>query len=195
MWPPANATSVAFPWNKFIEAREHLAASRPSQAAACWREVVSFPDLESRHYVQAWHFLRQIGVNPPPDQAKRILGVIGENGPSGVLVAAYEDRQARVYSDKGQGIAWLHPDTSLDSLIDSVLRESATLIRSTRTWHQTRPMVTVSNINIISFLTPSGLHLTLGVPGVMESAADVKPVADGLGLIIRALMQKTAKTS
>jgi hypothetical protein len=34
------------------------------------------PDIESRHVLQAWHFLREFGVNPSDDVAPHVLGAV-----------------------------------------------------------------------------------------------------------------------
>src|SRR5262245_45952021 len=75
-WPQSNADS--FPWTAFASARQELAEANSSSAVALWREVLSHPHLESRHHLQAWHFLRQQGHRPPPASAKQVLGVVVE---------------------------------------------------------------------------------------------------------------------
>ena len=35
-----------------------------------WRQIAAMDGLESRHTLQAWHFLRQAGQPPPADRAR-----------------------------------------------------------------------------------------------------------------------------
>ncbi len=70
--------------------------------------MLNQPGLESRHYLQAWHFLRAAGIQPPEQWAQFVLGVVVEVGmPGGAdLVAAYADGSARFYSHAGGGVVW-----------------------------------------------------------------------------------------
>src|SRR4051812_49232049 len=68
-WPEGAADS--FPWSAFPAARTDVAEGRTAGAIGHWREVIDRGGLESRHYVQAWHFLRQHGQHPPAEVAKQ----------------------------------------------------------------------------------------------------------------------------
>src|SRR5579863_10532889 len=92
-WPRDGVSSDIFPWSTFVSARLHLDGGIQKDAIACWQQVLQHPGLEPRHYLQAWHFLRQHGTAPPPEQAKQVLGVVVEVGMArGLdLLAAYPD--------------------------------------------------------------------------------------------------------
>ena len=60
-----------FPWRAFASAQAYLAQGSPEKAVKEWRSVLDHPGLEPRHYLQAWHFLRQEGYQPPPALARR----------------------------------------------------------------------------------------------------------------------------
>jgi hypothetical protein len=96
-WPRVDVQAELFPWTTFIAARQHVEAGEIDLATTFWRQVVSTPELESRHYAQAWYFLPQNGVQPPSENAKTVLGVVVEAGmPRGLdLLAAYPDHHAR----------------------------------------------------------------------------------------------------
>lgn len=70
-------------------------------AIAIWSDIAASPGLESRHYLQAWTFLRQAGHPPPTDGAKRALGVVAEMPVQNAhdVLAAYQDGSCRF----GQG--------------------------------------------------------------------------------------------
>jgi hypothetical protein len=106
-WPSEDGPRDAFPWSAFAEARERLADGSVVDATRCWRSVIEQAGLESRHYLQAWHFLREHGERAPDEIAKQLLGVVVEMGlPEGLdLLAVYSDRSARYYNHAGGGVA------------------------------------------------------------------------------------------
>jgi hypothetical protein len=163
-WPSEGSASDAFPWSEFVSARSHLAAGRQDAAISCWRQILEHPALEPRHYLQAWHFLRQHGQQPSPDSAKHVLGVVVEVAmPEGLdLLAAYPDHYARYYNYSGTGVVWEHPDTSLDSAIDQLLSASSQVVARIGPWEQERPAPPTRGHVRLSFLTPSGLHFGQG---------------------------------
>jgi hypothetical protein len=190
-WPRSDAPSRDFPWSNFVNAREDLKSGRAPQAIALWQQVLSTPDLEPLQYVQAWHFLRQNGVNPSSEDAKKVFGVIVEIGSSGVLVAAYSDRQARMYSDSGNGVVWLRPDGSLDSIIDALFEIAAQVVLRLGPWDKSRLAMPSGDIVRISFLTPSGLHFGQGPSKAFSEDPLAGPVLKGSSALMRALIQKS----
>ena len=75
-WPP-EISSEEFPWSAFAVARLALAASDVTSAVQQWRQILVTTNLESRHHVQAWNFLRQHGQQQPsPEVAKNVFGVV-----------------------------------------------------------------------------------------------------------------------
>src|SRR5690242_11854722 len=69
-WPGVAANAEGFPWDAFALARTHLANGDHESAVSAWRTILNQHGLEPRHYLQAWHFLRQIGHQPSPDVAR-----------------------------------------------------------------------------------------------------------------------------
>jgi len=163
-WPPAGISSDLFPWSMFASARLHLAAGNLGDAVACWRQILQQPGIEPRHYLQAWHFLRQHGHQPPPEKAKQILGLVVEVGmPDGLdVLAAYSDYSARYYNFSGAGVVWDHPDSSLDCAIEQLLEASSQVVVQIGPWEQARPAAPPRDRARLSFLTPSGLHFGEG---------------------------------
>src|SRR5689334_4141515 len=67
-WPPGERAvddATAEPWASFVRAREFVKDDKPYDAVGQWQRIAAMPDLESRHYAQAWQFLRVYGVEPP----------------------------------------------------------------------------------------------------------------------------------
>jgi hypothetical protein len=186
-WLPKNADESARPWSEFVAAHTRLTAGDQPGAVAAWRSIVEQPGLEPRHYLQAWHFLRARGVQPPTDRAKSVLGVVVEVSlKEGLdLLAAYADYSARYYNHSGAGVVWEHPDTSLDSTIDTLLAAAGTIVAQIGPWKGERPGPPSTGQARLSFLTPSGLHFGQGDMGVLAS----DPLAGGLLRTATLLMQ------
>ena len=190
-WPRSDAPSRDFPWSNFVTARVNLKAGRGTEAIALWQQVLSTSDLEPLQYVQAWHFLRQNGMNPSSENAKKVFGVVVEIGSSGVLTAAYSDRQARLYADSGRGVVWLRPDGSLDSIIDALLEIAAQVVLRLGPWDKPRLAMPSGDIVRISFLTPSGLHFGQGPSKAFSEDPLAGPVLKASTALMRALIQKS----
>jgi len=172
-WPTAQAADAVaqvFPWSAFITARKSFAAGDKDQALAAWQQIAESPGLEPRHYLQAWHFLRQQGHAPSPDVAKRLLGVVVEVALNeGLdLLAAYPDHSARYYNYSGAGVVWEHPDASLDPVIDELLQASARVVVKIGPWEKARPAMPPAGHVRLSFLTSSGLHFGQGAMDVIS---------------------------
>lgn len=162
--PRNGMSSGSVPWSAFVLARSHLADGRRSDAVAGWRQILQHPGLEPRHYLQAWHFLRQNDEQPPADVAKQVLGVVIEVAmPKGLdLLAAYPDHSARYYNYSGAAVVWEHPNASLDEQIDQLLAAAREVVSKIGPWEEARPAPPQIGQARMSFLTPSGLHFGQG---------------------------------
>jgi hypothetical protein len=192
-WPHDGVSLETFPWNAFVSARAHLAAGRRNDAVACWRTILEEPGLEPRHYLQAWHFLRQHGQQAPADIAKQVLGVVVEVAmPEGLdLLAAYTDHSARYYNYSGAAVVWEHPDSSLDSTIDQLLEASRQVVAQIGPWEQARPAPPPCDQARLSFLTPSGLHFGQGPMAALSRDPLAGRVLQSATVLMKALIAKT----
>jgi hypothetical protein len=163
-WPPDDEAADVFPWSAFIEARRQLAAGSIEDAKRSWRNVLSYPGFESRHYLQAWTFLREHGESPPAEAAQIVLGMVVEMSlPEDLdLLAVYLDGGARYYNRAGGGIVLEHAEGSLAELIDALLAAGADIVRQIGLWEGSRPGPPSPNDARLSFLTPSGLYFGEG---------------------------------
>ncbi len=152
------------PWSLFVQARKRLEAKDKAAAIAVLQQVTETPGLESRHYVQAWHFLRGLGVNPPPEKAKLVYGVVVEVGmqKGADLVAAYADGTARYLNYTGAGEFWEHPNDSLDAEIFALIEAGQQVANVIGPWDQERPEAPTNGNVRLNMLTPSGLHFGYG---------------------------------
>ena len=120
VWMARGAGQPGQPWDSFAQARELAQAGHRDDAVRIWRQIASAEGLESRHTLQAWHFLRQAGQPPPPDQARLVLGVAVEmparKGHD--LLVAYRDGTARYLNYSGKAVIWEdHSDTRVQAAI------------------------------------------------------------------------------
>lgn len=152
------------PWLSFTRAKAASDSGNRQEAIGILREITARPSLESRHYLQAWHFLRQFGEQPSPEISKNVLGVVIEVFmPGGLdLLAAYHDHCARYYNFSGAGVVWERPNDSLDSAIDEILGEAGNLVMLIGPWDKPRPPAPPVGHGRINILTPSGLHFGQG---------------------------------
>src|SRR5689334_12451177 len=121
-WPKSNMDG--YPWSMFVEARDEITQKGNMQGAIqIYKKITETPGLESRHYLQAWYFLRKLQVEPSPEVVRKVYGVVVDvvlkNGPE--FVAAYTDYRARYFNYTGSGIIWEANDTSLNQTIDALL--------------------------------------------------------------------------
>ncbi len=164
-WPEGQASGPDDqPWSIFIQARDALKQRKRDEAIRLWQRVTATPNLESRHYLQAWHFLRQQNIQPPPDKAKFVYGVVVEVSlPSGLdLLAAYVDGTARYYNYSGAAVIWERPDSTLDTAIKTLLEAGRLVVPLVGPWEGERPPAPTGKDVRLSILTPSGLHFGQG---------------------------------
>ena len=164
-WPNGSATSVdGEPWLSFISARNQLDSANQESAKQTLRRILEMPDLESRHYLQAWHFLRELGESPTDRDAKRLYGVVVEVAlDEGLdIVAAYADHTARYLNYSGAAIVWERPNESLDQAIDSLLAAGRMVAAQIGPGEGPRPAAPPKGQVRISMLVPSGLHFGQG---------------------------------
>jgi hypothetical protein len=157
-------TRDGIPWSLFAEAREHVVKKQNyPEAIKVYKKIVEMPGLESRHYLQAWHFLRKLKVNAPPELEPKVYGVLVDvhidNGTE--FVAAYADHSARYFNYTGGGIVWEAPDSSLNDKIDALLQACEVVSRQLTplTLEQGRP-IPPKNLGAvqINILTPGGIR-------------------------------------
>jgi len=161
---PGDGDMNTEPWGLFVQARQYLDKRDKNSAIKIWKTITDTPGLESRHYLQAWHFLRQNDFNPPPEKAKTVYGVVVEVALKGGadILAAYTDHTARYLNYSGAGVIWEHPDTSLDSEIEALLKAGQAVANVIGPWEQARPPAPQGDNVRLNMLTPSGLHFGYG---------------------------------
>ena len=163
-WPNPSTETDAEPWASFAAARTCLKTGDKFRAIQLLQHILGMPELESRHYLQAWHFLRELGLQPGPKVAKQLYGVVVEVAlDQGLdLVAAYADHSARYFNYSGAAVVWEAPDHTLDAQIDELLHAGSDVVGQIGPWKKARPPAPPRGHARINMLTPSGLHFGEG---------------------------------
>ena len=191
----ASHAAVGEPWLSFASAKASLDRGDTNDCIAILIEISTRQGLESRHYAQAWHFLRQLGIQPSKEKEKELYGVIVEVGMEAGLdiVAAYSDLHARYYNYSGAGVVWEHLDGSLDLQIRKLLQAAGVVVAKIGPWTDPRPPAPRRGQVRINMLTPSGLHF--GQAPLQALAADALggPVVSAAMELMQALIAKTRK--
>jgi len=193
-WPNGSATSVdGEPWLSFISARNQLDSANQESAKQTLRRILEMPDLESRHYLQAWHFLRELGESPTDRDAKRLYGVVVEVAlDEGLdIVAAYADHTARYLNYSGAAIVWERPNESLDQTIDSLLAAGRMVAAQIGPGEGPRPAAPPKGQVRISMLVPSGLHFGQGPFDALSGDPLGGPVIAAAMQLMQSLITRT----
>jgi hypothetical protein len=196
-WPKDSTSPEAEPWASFVEARTQVASGRTEAAVEALQRILAMPDLESRHYLQAWHFLRQAGIQPDPEVSRQLHGVIVEftRAEGLFIVAAYADLRARCFHDSGAAVVWEAPraDTALDQAVRDVLSAGKVVSDVIGVWEQERPPAPSTGQARINMLTPGGLRFGQGPFDVLAGDALGGPVISAAVQLMQALTAKSRK--
>lgn len=180
----------AEPWRTFATAASCLDGGDRAGAIQALQSIVGSTALESRHYLEAWNALRQVGVPPRPDEAKHVYGVVVDvpMQSSFDTLAAYEDRKARYINFSGGAIIWDAPDSRMDSHVRSLLTAGQDLAKLIGPWEGERPPLVTGQARI-SLLTPSGLHFGQADFDTLAQDAMGAPVIAAATQLMQALIE------
>ena len=194
-WNGANSRNE--PWISFQRVENDLQLGKTQMAIEELERITRTPGLESRHYVQAWHFLRQLGVKPPDTKAKEVYGVVVEvSMEQGLdIVAAYADHSARYYNYSGAAVIWENPDGSLIKETENLLNAGKNIVRQIGPWEDSRPGAPPEGQARVSILTPSGLHFGQAPFQALANDRMGGPVIKAAIGLMQALIAKTEKAS
>ena len=183
------------PWVSFQEVEKYLESANTQMATQILSKINETPNLESRHYIQAWHFLRSLGINPPDDKAKEVYGVIVEvTLKQGLdIVAAYADLSAVYVNYSGAAVIWENPDDSLNEEIKNLLDAGKNIIHNIGPWEKERPEVPPKGQARISMLTPSGLHFGQAPLNALVNDAMGGPIIKAATDLMQALINKSGE--
>lgn len=193
-WRPADGAAHEGPWAAFDEARSALSRNDRASTEQTLRQLLSSPDLESRQRLQAWHVLRQIGVQPDAAEAKQVLGVVLEVPLDAGLdtLAAYRDYGARFISHGGKMIVWETRDPQIDACIDELLAAGQRVADVIGPWLEPRRGPPAQGDVRLNLLTPSGLHFGEGPFEVLSRDGMGGPLIAAGTRLMQALIERAS---
>ena len=192
---PSRQATVSEPLSSFERAKLFIESGDTQQAKAALRGILEIPGLESRQYLQAYHFLRQLGEVPTQELSKRVLGVVVEVGMrNGLdLIAGYADHSARYYNYSGAAVIWERPNDTLDIVIDELLRVGGVVVQVIGPSQEARRPAPSRGHARISLLTPSGLHFGQGLLDAFAKDKLAGPVLAAAFRLMQELIRLTKK--
>jgi hypothetical protein len=179
------------PWDRFAHANDAWEKNDRAGAMAIWREIAEAPALESRHYLQAWHFLRQAGEMPPESLAKKVYGVVVEVGMENGAdtLAAYVDGTVRYINYTNNVIVWEHPDDSLDATLHDLLKAGEQIALQIGPWEEDRLPSPEPGMLRLNILVPSGLHFGQAPFGMLAQDPLAAPVVTAATRLLQQLVE------
>jgi hypothetical protein len=183
------ASGVGEPWSRFKLAAARFAKGDRDEAFKVLEGILNRPDLESRHYLEAWTAYRENGVQPPAHLAKKVLGVVLDVPVEGGFdtLAAYPDWHARYLNVSGAAIVWDAPDTRMDGHIKQLMVAGQTLANKIGPWNGARPALNPGRTRI-NLLTPSGLLFGDGPFEAFMQDPNAAPILTAGTNLMRALI-------
>ena len=171
-WIAQGGGDAGEPWASFEHAQQLAMAGETDDAVAVWLQIASAEDLESRHVLQAWHFLRQAGQAPPVGYGKLALGAVAEMPVNGAhdLLAAYRDGSARYLNYSGKAVVWEDRSVApIQEAIDKWLNVAQKIATVIGAWDQPQlPPVPAGHARVM-VLTPSGPHFGQGPAAALQA--------------------------
>lgn len=180
------------PWSLFWEAYHQDVNKKDKEAAVkAYKKIVDMPGLETRHYLQAWYFLRKLGVNPPPEIARNVYGMVVDVflKTGSEVVACYADHRARYINYQGRGIYWEAPDSSLNEKMDALLKAGVGPAQNKAFDENLAPPKEIDAVQI-SILTPSGIPFGMGTFEGWSKDPMGGPIVLAAGELLNGLVEK-----
>ncbi|MCU1356348.1 MAG: hypothetical protein JWM89_1766 [Acidimicrobiales bacterium] len=198
-WPPAaepGAAADELPWSAFVEARQHLLDGDQDLAIRSWASVSAVGAWESRHTLQAWHFLREVGVQPDESIAHQVLGVVAEVAVDGGhdALAAYRAGGVRYLNHAGPVVVVEDGPPQIHEFGARFLDAAQAVAGQLGPWAEpTLPDLPVGHSRF-TMLTPSGPHLGQGPDEVLRSDALAAPLFDAATRLLVAVYELSPPT-
>ncbi|HEX3964670.1 MAG TPA: hypothetical protein VHZ03_49820 [Trebonia sp.] len=164
-WVAKASGNPGEPWASFERARRLARAGKRGEAAEVWRQIADADGLESRHILQAWHFLRQAGYQPAADQAAQVLGAVAEMPITNAhdLLAAYSDGTARYFNYSGKALIWdIQTDVRVLGGVMDWFASAQVIARSVGVWEKPSLPPLPGGHFRLAVLTPGGVRFGQG---------------------------------
>jgi hypothetical protein len=187
------------PWAAFARAAEARSAGQLAQACRALIEITKMPDLETRHYLQAWNGLRELNCPEGRAGEREVLGVVieaaAEHGEDGHdIVAVYADGSALYLDHKGAVTTWSPQDPRLEDEIDAVIEAATAILPKIGPWNEKRlPPPEKGNVRL-NLLTPIGLCFGEGPFAAIARDPVGGPLVKAGAVLVNRLQQQPKAT-
>ena len=168
-WPVGD-DATGEPWAGFIRARRHLADGDQDLAIREWSQIATFTGGESRHVLQAWHFLRACNVHPDESIASEALGVVVQVTVDGGhdTLAAYADGSVRYLNHAGGASIVDEPPAEVAPKVAALIAAGTALSAQIGPWDQPElPPLPVGHGRLL-MLTRSGHRFGQGPDAALQ---------------------------
>jgi hypothetical protein len=195
-WPGDDEPARGAPWDDFIAARAELAAGNRDEAIRLWLHITARADVESRHVLQAWTFLRQVGIAPDAEHAKEALGVVVsvpvQHGHD--VLAAYRDHSVRYVNFSGAAVVVGDAPPTVAAAARELLEQGRILVDRIGPWTEPRLPPLAGGEARLMVLTPSGPHFGQAPFSALGSDPMGRPVLDAAFQLLNAVLSVADKT-
>jgi hypothetical protein len=119
---------------------------------------------ESRIRLQAWSLARRVGIEPGPEEARQVRGVVIDVGlDEGTdTLAGYDDGTARYLNQGGGAIVWEARDEAIGAVIRELIAAGQAVAERTGPLDGPRPAAPPAGYAAIWLLADGGIHLGAG---------------------------------
>jgi hypothetical protein len=192
-WAAVDCAEI--PWTLFKDARESIHLGKNQDAIEKLKAILALPGLESRHYLQAYFFLNELGN--AAEGKLEVFGIVLEVAmPEGLdLLAIYADHSARYYNFSGRSVIWQTTDDSLDDRIEDILYDGLRLVEKIGPWKEARLPAPATGMARINFLTSHGLHFGEAAQSVLFTDAMAGRILQDLTKLRDSLIAKLNQPS
>jgi hypothetical protein len=195
-WPSPGRPAQGAPWDSFIAARAELAAGHRDEAIRLWLLIAARTDIEARHVLQAWTFLRQAGIAPDAEDAKDVLGVVVsvpvQHGHD--VLAAYRDGSVRYINFSGAAVVGDEAPPTAGAAGRELLEQGRILVSRIGPWTEPQLPPLAQGDARLMVLTPSGPHFGQGQFSALGSDPMARPVLDAAFKLLNAVLSVADKT-
>jgi len=180
------------PWVSFSNAKKKIDSNENQEAMEILKGITKQEAYESRHYIQAFHHLKQMGYKEnKPIQLFGVVVEVGMDRNGYDLLAAYQDFSARYFNFTGTGIIWDHPDASVDKEITTVLELGEEVLKKIGPWEKPRPAPVKNGMVRLNLLSSKGLHFGEAPMNLMENDPIGGKLLYAAADLMQVLMTKT----
>jgi hypothetical protein len=177
-----------YPWVMLAAAYVSLRQNLPEEAKR-WLRAVTLIATDTVVQLWAWHNLRKLGIEPPVNLAKKVMGIIVEvpNQGGEDIIASYADGTARFLSYTGAMILWDDFHEQITPLIHEGIK-LAHPIGELYVEHQTK-QIADGDVRL-TILTPGGMYCWEGEP---EDGSDIARLFARQAVLLKILVETVVK--